>query len=86
MRELESRMSAKELNEWMAYWALEPWGEVQADYRSGIVASMILNAQGAKNKGKPFEPSDFFQLYGDKPKVQSPKEQMAIFKTLAGKQ
>lgn len=78
-------MSAKELNEWMAYWALEPWGEVQADYRAGVVASMVLNSQGAKNKGKPFEPSDFFLLYGDKPRAQGPKEQMAIFKTLAGK-
>lgn len=84
VRELETRMEASELNEWMAYWSLEPWGQVQADYRAGLITSMVLNAQGAKYKGRPFEPSDFFPLYGEKRgKTQTVEEQISIFKGLA---
>lgn len=44
-----SRMSARELNEWMIYARLEPFGELRADLRSGIVASTIANVNRGRN-------------------------------------
>jgi len=78
-------MEARELNEWMAYWSLEPWGEVRADHRAGLIASMVLNSQGAKNKGKPYESSDFFELYeaGKAKQKQTGYQMMSLMKGLA---
>jgi hypothetical protein len=67
------------MNEWYAFWALEPWGEVRADHRSGLIAAMVLNSQGAKNKGRPWQSSDFFTLYGANTKPQQSGETMLAF-------
>ena len=81
-------MSAKEMNEWLAYWAVEPWGEVRADYRSGLITAMILNAAGAKRKGGGnYQPSDFFELYGSgkTKKKQTGEQMLAIMRGLAAR-
>lgn len=45
---------------WMRYYAQEPFGEERADIRSGIVASVIANAnRDSKRRPKPFKPQDF---------------------------
>ena len=81
-------MEARELNEWMAYWAVEPWGEVRADHRAGLIAAMVLNAAGGKNKGRAFQSSDFFELYDagrqDKWKKQTGRQMLAFMRGLAG--
>lgn len=54
--------------EWLAYYELEPFGEVRADLRAGIVASVIANAN--RVKGKAFSPQDFMPDFGgEKPKA-----------------
>ena len=50
-------MSSRELSEWIAYDALEPFGEQRADLRSAIVASTVANCHRAS--GTPFSVSDF---------------------------
>jgi hypothetical protein len=58
--ELESRISAEELGEWIEFYNLEPWGWDAACYSSGIVAATLANIhRDHKKKNKPFDPSDF---------------------------
>jgi hypothetical protein len=56
--ELLERLDSYELTEWMAYEALEPFGEERADMRAGIIASTIANVNRGKGQ-KPFSPTDF---------------------------
>lgn len=46
--------------EWMAYDSLEPIGELRADVRAGIIASVIANTnRDRKRRPDPFTPHDF---------------------------
>lgn len=62
-------MESRELLEWMAYFTLEPWGQVQEDLRAGVVASMVANA--SMGSGKAIQPGDIFPLY-DLNKIRRP--------------
>lgn len=80
--ELLSRISSRELSEWMAYAQLEPWGEMRADLRAGIVASTMANtARDPKKRKKPFAPEEFMPQFDKEP--QTPEEQKAHMETLA---
>lgn len=69
--EMLTRMSSRELSEWMAYATLEPFGEERADLRAGIIASTIANAnRDPKHKPKPFAPSDFMPRFFDPPEAE----------------
>lgn len=72
-------MESREFNEWIAYWAVEPWGEVRADHRAGLIAAMCLNAQGAKIRGRAFQSSDFFDLYDAGKRRKQSGQQMLTF-------
>ena len=75
------------MNEWMAYWAIEPWGEVRADYRAGLICSSVFNSAGVKRKGGGnWLPSDFFELYeaGKPKKKQTGQQMLDLMKGLAG--
>jgi hypothetical protein len=66
-------MSSREFAEWMAYYALEPWGEERADLRAGIVAAAAI-APWTKKGSTPPRPSDFMPKFGqrsDPPRPQS---------------
>ena len=88
VRELENRMSSRELSEWMAYSSIEPFGEYREDYRAGLIAATIANCAGAGKK-KALQPTDFIPIfqqeqtssYLDRRKTQI--SQMNLFKTLA---
>lgn len=58
MRELLSRIGSDELTEWMAFYQLEPFGDFRADFRSGLLAATIANANRTKD-AKAFTPEDF---------------------------
>lgn len=84
VRELETRIEARELQEWMVYFSLEPWGAVREDYRAGVVASTLVNVNGGKKAGKAAQPKDFFPLYSQHSnRTQTNEQQMSIFKRLA---
>lgn len=55
---LLAELSSPQIAEWMAYFAIEPFGERRADLRAAIIAATIANAQRAKDS-RPFKPQDF---------------------------
>jgi len=72
----------------MAYSSLEPFGEVRADYRAGMIAATNANFSG--NAKKAIQPTDVISIY-HQPKTLSMIDQkreqlrqMDIFKKLAG--
>lgn len=42
-------MSSREVSEWQAYEAIEPFGERRADYRAASICHVIALANGAKD-------------------------------------
>jgi hypothetical protein len=49
----------------MIYYSIEPFGEEKADYRNGILASLIANVNGNKTK-----PEDFIPQYKLQNKIE----------------
>ncbi len=64
-------MSWKDLNLWLLYSEIEPWGEERGDLRAGIVASTIANVhRDRKKQGRAFKPSDFMPKFDEEAKSQ----------------
>lgn len=75
VNELLERIDARELTEWMAYAGLEPFGEVRADLRSGIVASVIANVnRDPKRRPRAFEPGDFMPKFEDEKPTKTARQ------------
>lgn len=86
VRQLETHMEARELQEWMAFFTMEPWGSVRDDYRAGVISATLVNVNGGKKGKKAATPKDFFELYGkSNQRQQSNKQQIAIMSKLAVK-
>jgi len=49
-------LTPDQFREWVAFFALEPWGPVQEDYRAGVLAARIHNAWFEEKA----DPGDFF--------------------------
>lgn len=60
--EIEERMTARELTEWMAYYRIDPFDRQRADMGVGIIASTIANANRAKGS-RPLRPIEFVPNY-----------------------
>ena len=69
VRELLARTGSDELTEWMAFYQLEPFGDMRADLRSGVIASTFANANRTKH-AQVFTPEDFMP-YLDRPQPQT---------------
>jgi len=80
VRELLARTDSRELSEWMAYFSMEPWGTEIEDWRAGMIASVIANAnRDEKKRRKPFEPKDFMpQRIAPEQEEQSWEEQARL--------
>lgn len=66
--QLLAQMSSRELTEWQAFFALEPFGEQRDDLRSAIVAATVANAsRDAKRRPEPFEVGDFMPRFEEEP-------------------
>jgi len=84
VRQLETQMQASELQEWMVFFGLEPWGSVREDYRAGVITATLVNVNGGKKGGNPAQASDFFPLYSrHSNRRQSNEQQINIFKRIA---
>jgi hypothetical protein len=86
--ELDTRMSSRELMEWMVYYQMEPFGPAREDYRAALVSTVVANSQGNKTTTDDFiKPFQF-----DKPKEvveegqydSKQQRMMALFKSMAG--
>ena len=67
VRTLEKQMGSDELTEWQAFYQLEPWGDIRADFRAGIIASVLANSHRGSH-APPFSPQDFMPFV-EKPPV-----------------
>jgi hypothetical protein len=77
VRELEYRMTAREMDEWRAYARIEPFGEERDDLRMGTIAATVANSAPFRKKGsKAFKPSDFFPDFEGAAKRAEPKKPM----------
>ena len=65
----------------MAFYELEPFGDVRADLRAGMIASPLLNIQLSKN-AKRTSPSDWI-YQSDPSEPQTPEQMKMILKGLA---
>ncbi len=55
-------MSAEEYQSWELFEQYEPFGDVQADYRAGVIASRVHNMSLKVTKKRYLiEPEEFFQ-------------------------
>ena len=81
---LARRMPYRILRDWMAYAALEPFGEERADLRAGIVAATLANVHRGE-KQKAFKPSDFMPKFGDAatPEHRQPTPEQLAQKVIA---
>jgi hypothetical protein len=73
VRELLHGMDAAELQEWVAYYELDPWTQDRADLRAGIVAATVANANSTKGK---FRPADFMVDYAKRHREPKTPEQL----------
>lgn len=68
---LENEMSADELNDWMEFYQLEPFGdeEMMSDKRYGMLCSVVANSGFVKYE--PKLTSEYFELYSHKKELIS---------------
>lgn len=81
--ELLERCSSRELSEWAAFWRLEPWGDMRADLRAGIIASTVANVMSGK-KGRTTTPADFMP-YQEKQEQTEEDMQSRLLSAVRGK-
>lgn len=69
--ELEQKLTAKELREWLEFWNEQGgFGFDRADFRSGLICQTIAASSGAKKKGGgDWTVADFMPLQPREPQV-----------------
>ncbi len=53
-------MTAGQVAEWEAFFALEPWGGLRDDLRAGKLCAAVVNAAPFRGGGPARMPADFF--------------------------
>jgi hypothetical protein len=83
--EVESRVSSRELTEWMAYDALEPIGGFRTDYGFAMLAALYVNAH-RKPGSAAAKVSEFMPWLPKSPAAESkgPEAWIAMLKALGG--
>lgn len=78
-------LDSRQISEWMAYYAIEPFGQYPEYLRAGIIAATIANVHQGK-KGRRFTAEDFMpkEPSASRPKKQSVAEMKAIMQQIAG--
>ncbi len=69
--------------EWDAYSRIEPFGQVRADIRAGIISAVIANSNRTK-KNRAYKYTDFMPNF-DPPARQSWQQMQATIKNRYGK-
>lgn len=60
VREAQLKISSAEFTEWMAYYQLEPFGDLIADQRHGTATALLANVnRNAETRPEPYRASDF---------------------------
>jgi hypothetical protein len=81
--ELLDSISSRELSEWQVYYDMQPWGDVRADHRHGILCAQLTTV-GTQGRAKP-RPADYIPDYLPAPRRprRSPEELKAAFRAHA---
>ena len=66
-------LDSRQITEWMAFYQVEGFGEEAAQYRTGIVASVIANVFRRKGR-RAYSPIDFMPKPKLPPKPQTQEE------------
>ncbi len=82
VRRCRAEIDSEEFSWWIAYSMLEPFGERQADFRSGILASVMANAHRGKGTA-PFKPTDFVPDYERQAVRATPDQVKASLRAMA---
>lgn len=77
--ELLNRISSREISEWIAFYNIEPFGEMRADLRAALIATVMANAWRGANQS-PFKITDFMLTFDNKPE-QTMDEMKQILKS-----
>lgn len=81
-RWLDEELDEGQLDRWMAFDKLDPFGDERADLRSGLLGSTLANLQIAS--GPKLQPSHFMPFSGSgRRKRQSTRLQIAICRQIA---
>lgn len=75
-------MTWKQLREWMAFDALEPFGPIRADHHAAYIVATILNVN-KKRGSKRLSSNDVLQLFGDSVKARKAPMDWRHMKALA---
>lgn len=80
IRELLARISASELQEWKAYYSIEPFGAIREDLQAARICEVV--AAGAGDKQSTL---DKFMLKFEKPQtMQDMKSKLMAFSVMTG--
>ena len=72
-------MTSTEFVQWKEYYRLEPFGEERADYRMGVIASILANVNRRKKTDKQYSPKDFMPVFNkEKKRKQTWQEQLQV--------
>ena len=82
-----NRIDSYELSEWMAYYSIEPFGEVRADWRQAWTSMILANAnrptdKRGRAKGKTWKMKDFMLNLKEIRRQQSPEQMAKLLQTL----
>ncbi len=62
--ELQGRMTSAEFTDWLAFYAVEPWGEVRSDLQNATLLALLANAnRDAKKHPAAFRVDQFMPDY-----------------------
>lgn len=79
VREMLSRIDSAELCEWRAYYAEEPFGELIADQRHGILTSVLANVnRDVKKRPDAYKPTDFIYWHEVHRRKQVPRPDVQL--------
>lgn len=73
-------LTASQLNEWMAYASIEPFGEFRSELRHGQQMAMTANInRDSKAKPEPFTATDFMNFVEKEPEKQYTQEELEAY-------
>lgn len=60
VRQAQMQISSAEFTEWLAFYELEPFGDLVADQRHGVATALQANLnRDSKARPEPYRPEDF---------------------------
>lgn len=80
--ELGQTVSAREMQDWAEYWTLEPWGAMRDNLHTGIMASLLFNANRGQGQ-EPRQPQDFMITDGESAKETKMQKFVANLRAMA---